>query len=312
MHQINPKADSFRVKIWRSLQKVGAIQIKSSVYVLPDVDDNLKKLELIVNEISTKNGEAFLCKSQFVSGIEQEDLIAKFNEERISRFDEVASNLKDIRADLNVKKISENKLMNLEHKLGKIKTQIEEVKKLDYFECGSAQQVETLYNRIYSDLIKLKTGDWPGLIEIKSPKNYINKTWVTRADIHIDRMASAWLILKFIDPKARFKFTDSGQYKTKPNEVCFDMFNAEFGHVGEKCTFEVLTEAFSISDKRINGLKKIIHDLDIKDQKYDLPETPGVKMIAESIIKSEKADLDRIGKAKSLFDGIFQNLKEEK
>ena len=308
MHQITSKTDSFRVKIWRALQKVGAVQVKNSVYILPNNEANQQKLQNIINDISKKNGDAFLCKSEFVMGLKHEDLISLFNDDRTIRYEKLIVILQGLRKILNEKSISENKLMSIEHELGKIDSQIEEINKIDFFNCHTRQQIEILLDGARKDHRRLKDGDWSEKVERKHFKDFKNKVWVTRADIYIDRMASAWLIQKFIDPKAQFKFVKENQYQPQKNEVRFDMFNAEFGHIGDKCTFEVLAESFSIHDKRINSLKKIIHDLDIKDQKYELPETAGVKAVADGITRMVKNDNARVKSAQTLFDSIYQSL----
>ena len=72
------------------------------------------------------------------------------------------------------------------------------------------------------------------------------RTWVTRHGVHVDRMASAWLIRRFIDPQARFKFVAARGYRPEPGELRFDMFEAEFSHEGDRCSFEVLVELVAV------------------------------------------------------------------
>src|SRR5207342_2478419 len=98
-------------------------------------------------------------------------------------------------------------------------------------------------------------------------ENLKGRVWVTRQGVHIDRIACAWLIRRFIDEQARFKFVLPRNYVPEQNELRFDMFDAEFTHEGDNCSFEVLVERFSIREPGIRALAEIIHDIDLKDSK---------------------------------------------
>ncbi|MGZ5208999.1 MAG: chromate resistance protein ChrB domain-containing protein, partial [Sulfuricurvum sp.] len=124
----------------------------------------------------------------------------------------------------------------------------------------------------------------------------------------VDRMASAWLIRTFIDPKAQFIF-DSTIDETQENIITYDMDCATFTHVGDLCTFEVLLYSFSINDDGVRHIAKIIHNLDLNDEKYSTPEAAGIKLILSSIRNSGCNDLDILNKSNEIFDYLYQTLK---
>ena len=134
-------------------------------------------------------------------------------------------------------------------------------------------------------------------------------TWVTRPRPGVDRMASAWLIQRFIDPQARFAFADqppSGDRKRIP----FDMFGVEFGHHGERCSFEVLRDHFAIDDAGIRHLAKIVHDVDLKDERYGPPEAPIVARMVEGLRATYSDDAELLQHGMAMFAALYESLRE--
>src|SRR3546814_4206971 len=94
--------------------------------------------------------------------------------------------------------------------------------------------------------------------------------WVTRRHVHVDRIASAWLIRRFIDPEASLKFVEGKGYAPEPDELRFDMADAEFTHEGDRCTFEALVVRSGLeTDPALRALGEIVHDLDIADARSE-------------------------------------------
>jgi len=137
---------------------------------------------------------------------------------------------------------------------------------------------------------------------------YRGRTWVTRRGVLVDRIASAWLIQGFLDHEARFRFVTPGEAPA-PGELRFDMAEADFGHEGDRCTFETLVERFSPDDPALRQLAEIIHDLDLKDGKYGRVETPGVALLIAGLAASEPDDAARIHQGRGLFDCLYSALR---
>src|SRR5207253_7156576 len=110
--------------------------------------------------------------------------------------------------------------------------------------------------------------------------------------IHVDPIASAWLIHRFVDPDATFKYVPAKGYRPLPDELRFDMFDAEFTHEGNRCTFEVFLERLSLSDRGLGPIGEIIHDIDLKESKFGRPETAGIALVIAAICTANKEDPD--------------------
>jgi hypothetical protein len=133
------------------------------------------------------------------------------------------------------------------------------------------------------------------------------RTWVTRQDVHVDRMASAWLIRRFIDPSARFKFVSASGYRPGAGELRFDMYEAEYTHEGELCTYQTLLRRFGLSDPGLGEIGEIVRDIDCKDTKYGRSETAGVAAMIAGIAAGTPDDQERLARSGPLFDGLLDH-----
>jgi hypothetical protein len=133
------------------------------------------------------------------------------------------------------------------------------------------------------------------------------RTWVTRAQVQVDRIASAWLIKRFIDREARFKFVPSSGYRPEPDELRFDMFEGEFTHQGDRCTFEVLLAHAGLTDAALTAIGEIVHDIDLKDDRYGRAETAGVRSLIAGIATPGTADEQRLARGAVLLDGLYDS-----
>jgi len=131
------------------------------------------------------------------------------------------------------------------------------------------------------------------------------RTWVTRKGVFVDRIASAWLIRRFIDPEARFKFVPARGYRPEPGELRFDMFEAEYTHEGERCTFQTLVARFGLRDAALTAIGEIVHDIDCKDEQFGRPETQGVARLLRGIADATADDVERLERGGRLFDDLY-------
>ena len=130
--------------------------------------------------------------------------------------------------------------------------------------------------------------------------------------IHVDRMASAWLIRRFIDPEASFKFVPGKGYQFEPEEIRFDMFEAEFTHDGDRCTFEVLLRRFELEDPALKPIAEIVHDIDLKDSKFSRPEVLGLDRLIAGICMGTKDDESRLAQGRAVFDGLYEYFRKKR
>jgi hypothetical protein len=134
------------------------------------------------------------------------------------------------------------------------------------------------------------------------------RVWVTRKDVFVDRIASAWLIRRHVDPDAQFKFVDS-DYQPTEGEVRFDMYGGEFTHVGDACTFEVLVSTFTPDDRALARISQIVHDIDMKDQRYGHAETAGLELALTGLCATTPADHDRLARGAELFEWFYASAR---
>lgn len=152
----------------------------------------------------------------------------------------------------------------------------------------------------------------PGPTTIPATEKPNGSVWVTRAAIYVDRIASAWLIRRFIDPAAQFRFVVPTDYRHQPGELRFDMYDGEFTHEGDLCTFETLYRHYALADSALSAIGEIVHDIDCKDEKFVRPETPGVHVVLDGIAEANAADLDRLARGAALFDDLYTQFRKSR
>jgi hypothetical protein len=309
IHQLPVKPEALRMSVWRDLQKVGAYSLKNSIYLLPDLSENYSNLEKIAFKIRENGGECYLLKSDEIDGLDSKILKAYFKSNADKIFTKLNLELQAFLKSLRKISNSEDHLMNAKHTIGSLLKKFEDASKIDFFGSEARERAKKYLSKIDEHMSILHGINKKPQIKIVSKNNYSKRIWVTRSDIKVDRIASAWLIQNFIDPQARFKFVSDKNYKQKNKECCFDMFGGEFTHIDNLCTFEVLLKSFDIQDQGLESLAEIIHDLDFKDEKYELKETSTVETILNGIIREYNDDLTRIEQASHFLKHLRISLK---
>lgn len=306
LYQIPAKSDSERVRIWRGLQKMGAVQVKNSVAAVPNISFFRRVLVETAKDIDAKGGEAFITEGTFLFGLSNESLRQTYAMQLSAEFKSLAQEIREQQKGATGK-VSANELMKWDHKKTKFNGRMKELAERSI---GSVDGEEQCLNSLRDFENKLKGISLKSIVpksKTKIPSS--GAVWVTRKNLYIDRLASAWLIKRYIDPKAQFHFVDMDKYNYKPEHIRFDVFEGEYGHVGDKCTFEVLVESFKLKNKSINTLAEVIHDLDIDDQKFDRREAVGIRMALEGVVRAYKDDSERLQMAMNLFDSLILSLK---
>src|SRR5262249_29903596 len=188
--------------------------------------------------------------------------------------------------------------------LSRLRQKLNEIEAIDFFSASGRTQAEAM-------LADIEATMRASPLRKKALKNdgYSGRTWVTRKGIHIDRIASAWLIRRFVDPNARFKFVPSKGYRPEPDEIRFDMFDAEFTHEGNLCTFEVLLDRLDISDRALRPIAESVHDIDFKESKFARPETAGISVVIAAVCTANKEDEVRLERGTAVLDDLYQFYK---
>ena len=312
IHQIPPKPDYLRVKIWRRLQRLGAVPVKNSVYVLPKNDQTQEDFQWVLREVIESGGEASLCEARFVDGLKDDEVIQLFRSARDDDYQEISRDLERIATSFSKKtKTDSETRKRLALELERIHKRMADVVSIDFFGAPGREGAERL---IFALDARLHEGSPAGKAAKAKQQlqDFQDHTWVTRKGIHVDRIASAWLIRRFIDSKARFKFVAAKGYQLQPGEIRFDMYEAEFTHEGDRCTFEVLIERVGISDPGLGPIAEIVHDIDLKDAKFAREETLGIERVITGIAVSHKQDEARLERGCALFDDLYEYYRKKK
>jgi hypothetical protein len=305
VHQVPPKPDYLRVKVRRRLQRLGAVAIKSTVYTLPRTDQALEDFEWVLREIVEAGGQGAICEAAFVGGLSDVEVERLFREERAAEYGEI------VRAGqaLLENAAGEDNRAEVSNALARLRKRHEDVRAIDFVGAPEASAAERVLRDIEHQLAHGESAANPN--ELNTREHPRARTWVTRKGVYIDRIASAWLIRRFIDPKSKFKFVAGRAYKPKQDELRFDMFEGEYTHEGERCTFEVLLERFQLRDPALSTIGEIVHDLDLKDEKHRRPETAGIEQVIAGIAMAHKDDDVRIERGCTVLDDLHVYLTKK-
>jgi hypothetical protein len=314
IHQIPPKPNYFRVKIGRRLQRLGAAPIKNSVYVLPRNEQAYEDFEWVVREIVEGGGDASVCEARFVEGLSDPEVEALFNSAREADYLELAGEARRAQSMLSRSKKTEDSKEDLESIIARLRKRLAEIENIDFFAATGRDTVEALLvsleARLKASSSPSQQGDSPASgLPIEKVQA---RTWVTRKGIHVDRMASAWLIRRFIDRDARFKFVPGKGYRPEAGELRFDMFEAEFTHEGDRCTFEVLLQRFALSEPALKQIAEIVHDIDLKDGKFGREDALGMDRLIAGIAMANPEDEKRLAEGSAVFNNLYEYFKRKR
>jgi len=312
IHQIPPKPNALRVKIWRRLQQVGAVAIKQSVYVMPLSESSREDLSWILKEIVEGGGDGSISEARFVEGLSNQQILALFQNARKADYDKLIQEANTLLAEWSTEGYDprEPSAKGLAH-LSKLQRRLDEIGVIDFFQAPERNTAELLIRELanhVSDSPAAGTNDAAGLGDLKG------KTWVTRRNLFVDRIACAWLIRRFVDRAAVFKFVAGPRYTSKPDEIRFDMFDGEYTHEGDRCTFEVMIQRLGLQDHALGPMAEVVHDIDLKEEKFGRRETVGFNALLTGLVVAQPDDDRRITEGLRLFDNLhayFQRQKRE-
>jgi hypothetical protein len=302
VHQIPPKPPYFRAKVLRRLTQLGAIPLKKSAYLLPAGDSALEDFEWLRREIVEQGGEAWILQGSLVAGLTNEEAREAFRRARAADFAELTV---EARSLLDRSRALDPDRDTLTAEWRRLDRRVKAAARLDFFDAPGREELEVLMDTIDRTLN-------PAPEPTPAGETLRGRTWMTRAGVKIDRIASAWLIRRFIDPAATFVFADPASKPPAADVVRFDMFEGEFTHDGDLCTFEVLLRASTrADDPGLQALAHIVHDLDLKDERYQRPETSGVAAMIHGITTRHADDHRRIAEGAAVLDALYASLQQE-
>ena len=295
LYSLPTRQKTERVAVWRRFKKIGAIQIKTSTYLLPDEPAQYEQFQWLAQQIRDYGGDSTLVRVQEIEGLNKEKVVAMFNDVRAKDYGELRKALQSF--------IARRKKMDAEAaaaELERLTRRFREVRAVDFFDSPRGHDVAMLLRRAEGPKRSRQ-------LETLDVKQYQGKTWLTRPRPEIDRVGSAWLISKFIDRKPKFVFASSAD--AFPNAIPFDMLDAEFSHHGNCCTFETLIRRFAISDKSLAKIGEMIHDADLDDAKFQRVEAVGIDRVLKGWAKQGLSDEEILRRGFECFDALYTFLQ---
>ncbi len=304
-----------RIKLWRRLARAGAVQLKGAVYVLPCNEEHNELCQWLMTEVAALGGDGDFVITDKFEMLSNSDIISLFKSQRETDYNALEKKLNEL--DLKLSSVEKGgKVKNAEtlrSQLDKLLKEYSDIKGIDFFpfsismEAGKKighiqkKMAEILIPSAAKEAVRKKT-----TISRRNPDDYKGRLWITRKNPFVDRMASAWLIRKFIDRDAGFYFIDEGERgDIADNAVIFDMKEGEITHVGDNCTFEVLVKSFGIKDKAVKVIAEMVHELDINDDKFRAPDAKGIGEILLGIRKTGKGDKDILARGMNVFEMLY-------
>jgi hypothetical protein len=285
---------SLRVAVWRKLQRYGSLPLGNSGYLLPNSGGNREKFEWLATTIRGAQGEASVLEVQAIDNCSKPQLRKRFSDARSQDYRELLKLLRSPAPRSGKSPIH----------IARLRQRFQDIVSIDFFGSPLREQVDRALTAMQQPSTRLTPLE-PSTV---SRSTYRSRKWVTRPRPGVDRVMSAWLIRKFIDPKARFVFAGEDQ---KPTEgVPFDMYEGGFGHRGEDCTFETLTKAFRIRDKRVGVMGQIVHDADLFDEKFGRKEGFGIDEVMKGWARQKLSDQELLKRGMQLAEGLYQSLEE--
>jgi hypothetical protein len=285
-----------RVAVWRRLRKMGAVPIKTSTYLLPDEPPQYEQFQWLAQQIRDYGGDSTLVRAQGIEGLTRDEIVSLFNAARDKEYAELRKALQNF---ISRRKRSDAEFVAVE--LERLTKQFRELREIDFFDSARGHEVAMLLRRAEGPQRMRK-------LQILDAKQYRGKTWLTRPRPEIDRVGSAWLISKFIDPKAKFVFAPTAQ--SVPDAIPFDMLDAEFSHHGNNCTFETLSKRFAMADKAVVNIGEMIHDADLDDARFQRVEGVGIDRVLKGWAKQGLPDEDILRRGFECFDALYSFLQK--
>ena len=305
-----PTPTRHRVGVWRKLQRMGAVRLRGSAWLLPETPETTERFQWLLQEIESFRGEATLLHVERVGNMTEEQVRALFHKARAAEYQTVVQGCREILSWLDRRKSGQaGALAQLRGKVDGLKRELDRIQAIDYLGTPAGPRARSLWETTAQRLRAAESSPRARVGRHRSILPPRGSTWVTRPRPHIDRIASAWLIKRFCDPDATFAFADAADAARKG--IPFDVLGADFGHQGEDCTFETLVKRFGIKDRRVKVIAEIVHEADLHDGKFTRDESSGVDLAISALAATTPDDHELLERGMAIFDGLHTVLKKK-
>ncbi len=307
-YTVPAKNPNVRVKAWRRLQAVGAVQLKSSLYVLPFSETNYEHLQWLTREVEDLGGEAVFFHCPAVENLTETEIQVLFSKARDEDYSRLQKEMQSFAKNLESGTLSrEEKARELQADIKKFTRKFQAIREIDFFPTGQGERTVMLLASLEERLQILSGATVKSTpTSLVKKEDYQGKTWVTRKRPYIDRLASFWLVRRFIDPDARLTFISPREkMRQDPELVYFDMAGAEFTHREGLITFEVLAVTFGLEDQGLAHLASLVRAVDLKEDLGVNEEAKTLKDLMDGLVTITPDDLELVGRALFLFDALY-------
>jgi hypothetical protein len=311
IHQLPSQPSNLRVMTWRRLQQIGAIPLKQAVYALPDTADAREDFEWLKTEVKAAGGDATVFAADHVDAWSDDALVDEFRRTRQETYGELAQDVEQVlkRAG-SARRPKGTRAPALRRLLDIFRERLVAAEKIDFFGSAGRDRVLTMLRQLEDRIAGPSRPLGPAETDSSGKMaSYQGRLWITRPRPGVDRMASAWLIRRFVDRQARFGFAATREL-VPDRGVPFDMFGVEFSHQGDGCTFETLCSVFGIDGPALSRIAAIVHDLDLKDGKFGAPECSTVSAMIEGLQLAYQNDDALLEQGMTLFDSLHRSFEQ--
>jgi hypothetical protein len=295
---VPPTPSSLRVRVWRRLRSLGAVALKRSAYLLPDTPDRYEDFQWLAQEIQRDGGDATLIRVQHIENVSPEEVLRLFHEPRDRDYRQLAVRLRKVLRNLDKKSISPR----IQEELARLSKDHQRIRDIDFFDAPGGAEVRRLEETIAMGT-RRPEAPRPEPRTSHDLTTLRGRRWVTRPRPHVDRVASAWLIKRFIDPDAVFVFAPPAEFPQ--DAIPFDAPGVELSHQGEDCTFETLVKRAHLRDRRLARLAEVVHEADLRDGKYPHEEARGIDVAIRALLAAATDDHQVLAQGMTLFEGLY-------
>lgn len=297
---VPPTPSSLRVRVWRRLRGLGAVALKRSAYLLPDTPERHEDFQWLAQEIQRGGGDATLVRAQQIENVSPEQVRSLFDEPRDRDYRRLALRYRKLLQKLDRKSAATSARVQAE--LGRLHREHQRIRDVDFFGAPGGAEVRRLEEAIAMRVRRPEAicREEPAPLDLRKLRG---RRWVTRPRPHVDRIASAWLIRRFIDPDAVFVFAPPAEFPA--DAVPFDAPGTLLSHHGEDCTFETLVKRAGLRDRRLARLAQVVHEADLRDGKYPREEARGIDVAIRALLAAFADDHQVLEHGLALFEGLY-------
>ncbi len=305
--RLPPQPSSLRVRTWRRLRALGAVALKSSVYLLPAGPEHHEQFQWLAQEAQRAGGEATLLQVERVENLAPDELVRLFQAARERDYQALAESYRRLLRGLESRTRRSGSAERAADEAARLARELQRVTAIDFFGAPARAEAERLRDAVAQRLAPRPAAARGVAREGTTLTGLRGRRWVTRPRPHIDRIASAWLIRRFVDPEAEFLFAPPEKFPA--DAIPFDAVGAELGHQGEDCTFETLIRRAGLDDPALRGLAEVVHEADLRDGKFARAEAAGIDLAIRGLLAALPDDHAVLAHGLTLFDGLYRALE---